>query len=179
MLLQHLLPKTTAQVLPDPPLRTGGLSQDHRPTRGSLLLSTGKIQDRAENGGNSETHRGRCPMARADGKKLLPEQALAILPLPPHPSGIPGRSHPRLGKQGPGLPGEEQMGVLPAHGLFLASAVLQDPQPREAAEHRAISMATTRQEMRGGLGGACVPKLTGEKGKRQAGGPRDPGNPDP
>lgn len=69
------------------------------------------------------------------------------------------------------------MGVLPAHGLFLASAVLQDPQPREAAEHRAISMATTRQEMGGG--GACVPKLTGEKGKRQAGGPRDPGNPDP
>lgn len=50
------------------------------------------------------------------------------------------------------------MGVLPAHGLFLASAVLQDPQPREAAEHRAISMATTRQEMRGGVGGCLRPK---------------------
>lgn len=55
------------------------------------------------------------------------------------------------------------MGVLPAHGLFLASAVLQDPQPRETAEHRAISMATTRQEMGGGWGVPASQSLQGRR----------------
>ena len=41
------------------------------------------------------------------------------------------------------------VGGLPTQGLLLSPAVFHDPKPREAEQHRAaISMATTRQEMR-------------------------------
>lgn len=69
---------------------------------------------------------------------------------------------------------------MPDHGLFLSSAIVQDPKPREAVEHRAmVSMATTRQEMgKWGERNALFPKLTWRKGKSKAGGPSDPGNRD-
>lgn len=56
------------------------------------------------------------------------------------------------------------MGIA-GHGLFLSSAVNQDPKPKKAVEHRdTISMATSRQEMRKWGRGCLFPRAYMEEG---------------